>query len=270
MSQRAQSETARPKRRAVLLGASNLALGLPSALAAARAVLGGPIEALAAPGAGRSYGLRSAVLARSLPGILECGLWAALRSRPCTDTSALVTDIGNDLPNGVPVATLAGWVKRCLEELAAAGARTVVTLLPERNIEALGPARYYLFRTVLFPRSCLGLEEARERARELNARLREAAGRHGAHATELDPRWYGIDPLHFLPWRRTEAWLALLEPWRGGAPGSAPAREIATASLGDAVKLLLARPERWWIAGIPRSRRQPCAVLGDGTTLELY
>ena len=108
--------------RVVLLGASNLTRSFPQVVATARALAGEPIEVVAALGHGRSFGLRSRVLARSLPGIVGCGLWAALDGAPArARTLALVTDVGNDIVYGVGVETIREWVETCVSRLEEHG-----------------------------------------------------------------------------------------------------------------------------------------------------
>ena len=89
-------EMATAPRRVVALGASNLTRGFPILVSAARASAGPDVEVFAALGLGRSYGMESRVLARTLPGILDSGLWAALAGLPPLPTRAVVTDVGND------------------------------------------------------------------------------------------------------------------------------------------------------------------------------
>ena len=92
------------QRRVVLLGASNLTRGLSTAVEASRLRWGRPLEMLIAAGHGRSYGLTSRVLARTLPSILACGLWDELAQRATMPTAALITDIGSDLLYGAATA----------------------------------------------------------------------------------------------------------------------------------------------------------------------
>src|SRR5262245_13017732 len=129
--------------RAIFLGASNLTLGFATAVEAARSLLGGPLEVLAALGHGRSYGVESRVLLRALPAIEACGLWPELERRAAAPAYALITDVGNDIGYGFPAPAVAGWVERCLERLAAAGARVTITCLPEASLRAVGPVRFY-------------------------------------------------------------------------------------------------------------------------------
>ncbi|MCZ6542107.1 MAG: hypothetical protein O6768_00410, partial [Planctomycetota bacterium] len=105
MSGPAESQlTSRP--RVVLLGASNLTRGISRAVGIAQAILGTPLEVLIAMGHGRSYGQRSRVLGRSLPGIVDCGLWDALLHGSGRPTYALLTDIGNDVMYGASVPSI--------------------------------------------------------------------------------------------------------------------------------------------------------------------
>ena len=60
------------------LGASNLTLGFSTVLATARSEWGQDVEVLAAVGYGRSYGAPSTIAMRTLPGILQSGLWTDL------------------------------------------------------------------------------------------------------------------------------------------------------------------------------------------------
>ena len=97
-----------PSRRVILLGASNLVLSFPTIVATARATWGEPIEFMAAMGHGRSYGKDTSVFGRKISGIFPCALWQDLQNRPPMPTTALVTDIGNDLLYGVTPDQLLG------------------------------------------------------------------------------------------------------------------------------------------------------------------
>ncbi|MFA9478241.1 hypothetical protein ACERK3_08020 [Phycisphaerales bacterium AB-hyl4] len=66
------------RRRIILLGASNLTMALPTLLATAQAMGEGACRFMTALGHGRSFGTRSTVLLRTLPAILDCGLWEQL------------------------------------------------------------------------------------------------------------------------------------------------------------------------------------------------
>ena len=110
-----------PPARVVALGASNLTRGLPIVVSAARAGGGPDVEVLAALGLGRSYGMESRVLARTLPGILDSGLWKALAQRPRVPTRELVTDVGNDIVCGASPPRILQWVEESLVRLRRSG-----------------------------------------------------------------------------------------------------------------------------------------------------
>src|SRR5262245_22793414 len=75
--------------RVVALGASNLTLGFQNVVATARTAWGPGVEVVAALGHGRSYGANSTVVIRTLPGILQSGLWRKLESLPAATTRGL-------------------------------------------------------------------------------------------------------------------------------------------------------------------------------------
>ena len=164
----------------VLLGASNLARGISTVVQAARQACERPLDVFTALGHGRSYGQSSAVLGRRLPGILQCDIWGALVARPHRQVRALVTDVGNDLLYGVPVSTIASWIDQCLERLAALDARIILTGLPMETLNGLTPARFRLFRTIIFPENRYDLATALRRAAELDGLIERLAARYGA------------------------------------------------------------------------------------------
>jgi hypothetical protein len=114
--------------RLVLLGACNLARGLHTVMTLAERREGRPLQVFAAAGHGRSYGARSRVLGRSLPGILECALWDELLRQPKLPTRAVVADVGNDIVYGVTNDRILEWVEvrgRRLQRLPANGAQAL-------------------------------------------------------------------------------------------------------------------------------------------------
>ena len=265
-----------PRPRAVLLGASNLIHGLPSAVAAARRALGGgPIEALAATGHGRSYGAWSRAGLRGLPGILDCGLWRALGRSPAASgarTVALLTDVGNDVGYGRPPETVAAWVEECVARLAAAGAETVMTRLPLATLRRLPPWRFRVVATLLFPGRQLEFGEILRRAEDLDRRLVELAERDGLRLAALEPAWYrAYDGIHLrFRWLST-AWTAAFgDCGEAGEPASELPAPPATPAPLDRLRILRAMPERFTLAGMPLGRAQPAARLDDGSTLSLF
>src|ERR1700722_16770785 len=160
--------------RVVLLGASNLAIGLPLIVRQLLAGLPRPLEIFAACGHGRSFCTWSRVLFRALPGIDRCVLWTdldqAAEARE-SRTLALVTDVGNDLIYGSSPPVIARRVESCLEALARHRAEVVVTRLPLASVERLSAVRYQATKAVFFPRSGGSWSEMRQNARELDESL---------------------------------------------------------------------------------------------------
>jgi hypothetical protein len=251
--------------RVILLGASNLARGVALAAETARIVLGGPLELVIAMGHGRSYGVRSRVLGRALPGIAECGLWDALKRTRAHPTYALLTDVGNDLAYGAPVEEIEGWIALCLDRLAAAGSRTVLTLLPMASLESLSPLRFGVARSILFPARRIAHRDAIDAARRLDERLRRLGESRGATLVEQPRDWYGLDPIHLRPTVMPQAWRRILAAWRPGADAP-PARR----SLRRFLAIRRLTPQRWWLAGIPLGRPQPAGTLADGSRVWLF
>jgi hypothetical protein len=252
-------------RRVVLIGASNLTRGIDVVLEAARHAWGGPLEAVAALGRGRSFGRASSLLGRQLPGILDCGLWQVINRWPTGGTAALVTDIGNDLLYEEPVEQIGGWVEACLDRLAAVEARTVVTLLPIDNLRTLSPARYTLLRAVFFPHSRIRLETVSERARVLNEHVRRLAAERnfGVVAPRID--WYGFDPIHIRLRHLSRAWREIFSGWHDEVE-----RPLARGNLARSLYVQTRVPEWRRVLGFEQRRAQPAARLRDGSTVALY
>jgi hypothetical protein len=261
----AEAETAR-RTRIVLLGASNLTRGISTVVETAHQMCGGPLEILAALGHGRSFGLPSSVLGRRLPGILECGIWQALKSSPPAVTRALVTDIGNDLLYGAPPETIAAWVDQCLTQLARAGAQTVMTRLPLQNLSSLSPARYLVFRTLLFPACRHDLATISGMARQLDEHLLDLAKKHAVQLVQPQPHWYGTDPIHVKIRHWPDVWRTALAPWNRADLLPPP----VSGSLRRWFFLRTRVPELRYVWGWPQRRKQPCAVLPNGSTLGFF
>jgi len=254
-----------PTRRVVLLGASNVTLGLSSLIACARAAWGEPLDILVAAGHGRSYGTTSTVLGRSLPAILQCGLWDELRNRPPLPTAALLTDIGNDLIYGRDVPLILQWVEACLEKLQPSAERLVVTRLPLASLERTATWKLRLLISLIFPSSRMELTTTLAQARDLDAQLIAFAGRFRAYVVQPDVDWYRLDPIHVTRARRIEAWQKYLSCWCDGEKTLPPRN-----SLHQWFTAVRARPQQWRYWGRQRQRQQPCATFADGTRLSLF
>ena len=245
----------------MLLGASNLVLALPGLIDDLRRAAGGPVEVLAACGHGRSYGRWSRLLfIRRLPGIISCGLWDDLASRPPRPTIALLTDVGNDLGYGEMPETVAGWLETCLARLARHDAATVCTFMPLCSLEKLSVFRYYAARSILFPGRRVSRPALLERARELDWHLRRLAREHEARTVEPEAPWYGIDPIHVRRRWRRRVWDLILAQWSLQRP---PGRSTP-------VRLPLLGAAELRLFGLPRRHAQPACRLADGTTVALY
>ena len=258
-----------PRRRVVLLGASNLARGLSTVLQTARGTWGAPVDVLAALGRGRSYGARSRFLIRSLSGILDCGLWPALaahRARGEAPTAALVTDIGNDILYGSSVRTIAEWVAEALDRLLDAQARVCVTQLPVANLETLSPRRFEICKKILVPQCPLHFEEVCERTRQLNEAVIALADARRIPIVAQRAEWYGIDPIHLRMRAWPSAWCEIMSPWLDGQAVPPPARN----SVWQAWRFQAFSPEKRHVFGAERFHAQPAYTMRDGSTLALY
>lgn len=260
-------------RRVILIGASNLTRGFPIVLNTCHNLLGGPLEVLAALGHGRSYGIASRVLGRTLPSVLDCGLWDALdasnrRAAASLNTPlALITDIGNDIMYDQPPETIAAWVAKCVVQLRATGAHVAMTQMPLASIRSLQPWRFNVVRSLLFPTRRLRFDDAMQRLNELHERLLEIADRFDISLIELPAAWYGLDPIHIKRSAESEAWLRILGQVFTMQAGQ---EEGATASLASRWQLRRMRPASWKFFGVARHRSQPTAQLRGGTTISLY
>ncbi len=255
-----------PAARWVLLGASNLTHGLAIVLATVRQRCPAPLDVLAAEGNGRSYGKTSRVLWRELPGIVQCGLWQALAQRPSAPTSALLTDIGNDILYDVPVDQITQWVDECLTRLTDTGAHVAMTELPIDNLQALSRRRFLFFRRLFVPQCRLALETVCGRAHELNAALSATAQRRGVALVPQSAAWYGLDPMHIRATLATRAWQTILAPV---LPATASPPQIRRRG-GEQWRLLKLRPKQRRMWGKEQLAVQPAMQFTDGMTLSLY
>ncbi len=205
-------------------------------------------------------------MGRKIPGIFPCALWQDLQSRAKLPTTALITDIGNDLLYGATPDRLLDWVERCLDRLAEAGATAVVTQLPALNIERLGERRFQFFRRLLFPRSTLTLANAKRFVREINERLVEWGDSRKIAVIPVSTAWYGFDPIHLTRRAQREAWPALLAGWRSAGE----ALPVSRSSLLMSAYLAALAPLEWSQFGLARRTAQPCGRFFDGTTISLY
>ena len=256
-----------PRRQLILLGASNIAIGFPVILRLAQSGFSEPLQVFGAFGHGRSYGMWSTVLVRSLPGISTCGLWDELsRLDPQPDrTSALLTDVGNDLLYGASVEQIGDWVESCVEKLRGRGADIALTRLPMASVRSLSALRYNCTRTFFFPFSGLTWPVMTERACALDERLLQIGTRHGLTLIEPPGAWYGFDPIHIRYTRLTAAWRFVFSHW-SGFDESAPLVRLSPVERG---RIHLLRPAERRILSRPRRTPQPVWQRGR-MTISLY
>ena len=248
--------------RIVALGASNLTRGFHTIVSTARQTWGPGVEVFGALGHGRSYGAQSQVFGRSLPGILECGLWRELESRPPIPTRALVTDVGNDILYGYPADEILAWIQETLSRLQRFTTDIVITDLPLFNMQRMSPVTFEIFRWLLFPSCELSFGEVRLRADRVNAGVSELASAYSARFVQLNPEWYGIDPIHIRPRLWPTAWQHIL----GGETGI----RARDGSRWEAVSLYLMRPERRRLFGFEQYTPQSGIALPSGGRIWLY
>ena len=256
--------TDRPQRRLVLLGASNVRNGLSVILDTARRIYGEPLEVMTAIGHGRSYGHDSWWWMRGLPSILHSELWTELESAPRLPTSALISDIGNDLLYDETPEQIAAWVRVCVERLRPHAEQLVITSLPIDNLASLSEWWFLFMRSVQFPRCRLDLSMVTARAIELNERVAELAREFETPLVKLESQWYGMDPVHFRFGNHGLAWRKILAPLvESDAPPFG-------GSWLEWLYCLGLPPSRWYLLRREITARQPCGRFSDGSTVALY
>lgn len=254
-----------PRSRFIILGASNVARGLPSLVRILRRLEGQPVEILAASGHGRSYGQASTVLGRTLPSILDCGLWRALEERPPLPTYSLVADIGNDILFGTENRDLLEWVETALDRLRNHDAETVLVPPPVESLRSMPHWFFPIIRTFLYPRSRLGAAEGLEKAEDLVRGLEDLADEREIPTVAMAEEWMSFDCLHIRLRMYPEVWPILLAPWGHRSNRHRPAEKPF-----EWLRLRRAGFERRRLFGINQGARQPAFTWPDGTTLSLY
>jgi hypothetical protein len=249
--------------RVVALGASNLTRGFQTIVSTARSVWGPHVEVVAALGHGRSYGAPSRFAFRTLPSILKSGLWAGLERRPHSITRALVTDVGNDILYGFSVERTLGWVEEALIRLRAVTQDIVLTDLPMTSVYRVSNLKFLAFRTALVPSCRLSLVQVLERAELVNEGLTKLATVYGAKLFQLNPAWYGFDPIHMRSSQWRPAWQQIL----GAQSQAQPSGGQSTV---ESAKLYFMRPERRWLFGVEQFTPQSGTVLRSGGQVWLY
>jgi hypothetical protein len=250
--------------RVVALGASNLTRGFHTIVATARSLSGPRVEVLAALGHGRSYGMHSRFTVRTLPGILQSGLWHQLEAMPPVPTRGLVTDVGNDVLYGIPADQILAWVDEAVARLRRITHDIVLTDLPLERAARLSRVEFLAFRSLVVPQCRLSLADVLETAEHVNEGLARIAAVRGIQLFPLKPEWYGIDPIHIRPSRWRPAWREIL----CGQAGVRPADAVSSRS--EALRLYLLRPERRWMFSREQLTTQRGVQLAPGGRVWLY
>jgi hypothetical protein len=263
-----------PRTRLILLGASNLSIGLSHALAAARNTINQPIDVFAAIGSGRSLGTWSSVLGRSIPGILHSRIWNALQ---VTDTPhppptlALLTDIGNDIVYEVPPEQILAWVTEIIHRLQSHNARIILSLPPLARINKLSPASFLLARTLLFPRRRIKFQVARERVLHVADQLQFLADKESIATVAPPLDWYALDPVHIRRAARSTAWSHMFQVWRNPQKTPESADEPVSFSIARRLRMRFLRPAHMRILGVNfESRNQRIHAFAGDSTLQLF
>ena len=248
--------------RVVALGASNLTRGFQTVVSTARAAWGPDVEIVAAFGHGRSYGVHSRLVIRTLPGILESGLWRQLESSSAVPTRALITDIGNDILYGFSAEQTLAWAAEAVERLQKFTPDIVLTNLPLDSIRRLSPPKFLAFRSLLFPSCRLSFGDVVRTAEQLNDGLAALAAARSIQFFKLNPGWYGFDPIHMRPSHWRPAWQQIL-----GGPSAA---RLNGGGRLEGLRLYFTPPERQWLLGIERHTPQAGMKLRTGAKVWLY
>jgi hypothetical protein len=249
--------------RVVALGASNLTRGFRTFVSTARGNWGSDVEILVALGLGRSYGAPSRLLIRTLPGILQSGVWQHLDGCPHRPTRALVTDVGNDILYGAAPAQILAWVEECVARLQRHTNDIVLTDLPMNGIRALSRSKFLLFRTILVPQCRLSFSQVVDRSEQVTVGLEALALERGLGFLRLRPEWYGFDPIHIRPGRWRTAWREIL---------AGEFDHTAGRGLGwlETLRLYSLFPERQWLLGREHVTPQSGVPLRSGGRVWLY
>jgi hypothetical protein len=137
----------------------------------------------------------------------------------------------------------------------------VLTDLPLFSIRRLSNLKYLAFRSILVPSCRLSLAQVLDTAERVNDGLARLAAARGTKFVQLDPAWYGFDPIHIRPSLWRPAWQQIL--------GTPQARSNGD-STAEGLRLYLMRPQRRWMFGVEQITEQTGVALPSGGRVWLY
>ena len=261
----------------VALGASNLSRGLSRLLQASRCCSSSAFDLVVAAGHGRSYGANSRIWKRSLPSILESGLWRSIDRMLRRDVFgnsprlAVITDIGNDLLYGFSIEQIATWLEEVIHRLHQQQFHVVITKLPIESIQSVGPRRFRLLKTFFVPGCRQSLEEIKEQSHQMNNSIVRLAKKYQLSIIEQPGSWYGLDAIHIRRSCLNSLWRRVLECW----PLSSSNKKVCQGtsrwnSLKEWSYLCKASAEVRSLAGVTIFTPQPVLQLSDTTRIFFY
>jgi len=241
-------------KRVAIFGASNVALGFDTICRLLATSEPQPVQLAAACGHGRAYGRQTRVGPRSLSSLSECGLWTTLEAPPQSDTetTAVLTDIGNDALYGDTFDGMLDRIDRCIVRLQPHVDRIVVTQMPVESIRGLSYVGYHMVSRFFFPAvTPRPYERVFDELSSAAAKLADIVAKRDAILVEQQAEWYGFDPIHIRSDMRETAWRTFLQ---------LPTLE-ETAGRNGSVSLPYwrRRPERMRVFGFDLDTPQPLA-----------
>jgi hypothetical protein len=251
--------------RLVVLGASNVAMGLRKIVKIARQELNGPVDFHFAYAHGRSYGFQSNIGWWTYPSILDCDLWTAIESDTPTRSFGLITDIGNDILYGAEPDQIANWVREVSHRLRDCCQHLAITQLPLESVRELDSVRFHVMKAILFPKCRMNLKEVLSRACRLNSLLNDISS--DSRITSLKPKreWYGLDPIHFRHAEKERAWGNYIRNVTRHSK-----TQVETEKPEKLGVFRNVRPARWQSFGRQYRADQPTICMPDGSRLFRY
>ena len=246
----------------VCIGASNLVRGVPAVAALSRNRFGKNTEIYSVSGHGRSYLGRSSFFFRTLPGILDSGLWEKLSGKK-GHIKSIVTDIGNDIMYGYSEDEILNGAVSAVERLRKLTSDITVTGLPVHNLDSLNEMKFRLFKNIFFPQAEITLADAMNSMKYISESLKNICAQKNLRFVPLEKEWYGFDPIHFRIRRWKDAWGKIFSD----DPDN---RSLADFSVLEFISLYAKMPEEMELFGKKRNAAQTGIRLKKGGILYLY